>query len=134
MSELTLTANGNHCQDVQCERRAAVRHLCALDTLYQRGGGRLDLVWWIGRIRNLSAHGIGLSREVPEPKPWRRYANDPARFSLAKRLVPEIRAHLKRSLPSSMIPGATMLTRMLSGPSSLASAAIMPPSAPLEAA
>jgi len=43
---------------------------------------------------------------VAEPKPWSRYANDPARFSLAKRLVPEIRAHLKRSLPSSMIPAA----------------------------
>lgn len=60
MTEATLTTKSNPAAGLKQERRAAVRHLCNLDTLYQRGGGRLDLVWWIGLIRNLSAHGVGL--------------------------------------------------------------------------
>jgi hypothetical protein len=42
------------------ERRAAVRHLCNLDTLFQPGEGRLDLVWWFARVRNISTEGIAL--------------------------------------------------------------------------
>lgn len=42
------------------ERRASVRKLCDWEGYCERMGGRSDQLWWFARVRDLSAHGIGL--------------------------------------------------------------------------
>lgn len=60
MSERTATPNTNGADPALAERRASVRHLCNLETFYQQGEGRLDLVWWPALVHNISTNGIGL--------------------------------------------------------------------------
>ena len=94
-------------EDLDGWRRISERLGYALDWMWSGSGkdGRCDLLF-----RRLApsgaARGIGISRGVSRPKPWAEYANDPARFALARRLVPEIRAHVKQTLPAFMVPAA----------------------------
>src|SRR5262249_4531549 len=53
------SGNGSQ-QPVANERRACVRFTTELEALCQPGSGRLDSTWWLARICNISAGGLGL--------------------------------------------------------------------------
>jgi len=93
--------------ELEALRDLAERHRYVLDWIWSDSGrnGTGDVLFRRGESTEGCRAG-GLSREVSVPKPWSEYANDPARFGLAQRLVPEIRTHLKKSLPGAMIPAS----------------------------
>ncbi len=42
------------------DRRASLRQLCNWEGYCERTSGSSDQLWWFARVRDLSAHGIGL--------------------------------------------------------------------------
>ncbi len=101
-------------EDLRRQLRSATGvDLAILQDLADRFGYALDRVWsGSGRDghcdllfeRPGAGTPVGLSREVERPKPWSEYANSPALSALARRLVPEVRALVKQTLPASMVP------------------------------
>ncbi|HEY9881711.1 MAG TPA: amino acid adenylation domain-containing protein [Leptolyngbyaceae cyanobacterium] len=55
-------------------------------------------------------HGVELkineSRPQPSNQPWHHYTNNPLQSQFARQLIPDLRQHLKQSLPDYMVPSA----------------------------
>jgi acyl carrier protein len=71
------------------------------DLLWSEDGlDRFDLV-----LRSRSQPSHVATKAIPEPKPWSAYTNEPM-LRNAKTVGPELRAHLRASLPDYMVPTA----------------------------
>jgi len=70
------------------------------------GDGLCDLLFRRADLPPEVRCAVGLARPPAAPRPWKEWANDPARFAVARRLVPEVRAHVRRTLPASMLPSS----------------------------
>jgi amino acid adenylation domain-containing protein len=90
--------------DLEALQGVADRFAYELDWVWSRSGrdGLCDLLF----RRQGGWPAAGLSRDVKQPLSWSEYANSPARSALARRLVPDIRAHVRGTLPASMVPAA----------------------------
>ena len=67
--------------------------------------GRFDVI--CQRQDETGARGAAVAfHGEAEPRPWRSYATDPLNGSLLRRLVPELRDHLKEHVPEYMVPSA----------------------------
>jgi len=64
------------------------------DALLRRDGGVVAVAW---------------PREKVPPRPWHHYGNDPLQGALVRKLVPELRHHLRRHLPDYMVPAVFVL-------------------------
>jgi amino acid adenylation domain-containing protein len=92
--------------DLSTLRDLADRFHRLLDWVWSDSGrdGRCDFLFRRPSGKPGAKACSGLSREVARPKPWREYANSPARSALARRIVPGIQSHLKERLPTFMVP------------------------------
>jgi c-di-GMP-binding flagellar brake protein YcgR len=55
-----MMSNGPESQSAMAERRAAVRYLCNLKTMFQPGTSAAEDLRWSGVIRDVSVGGLGL--------------------------------------------------------------------------
>ena len=65
MSEPLRSAGAKDTEPTAADRRAAERHQADLQLMYQPGSGRLDLFWWLGRLRDVSASGFSVMTQQP---------------------------------------------------------------------
>ncbi|MEW6732935.1 MAG: amino acid adenylation domain-containing protein [Acidobacteriota bacterium] len=56
------------------------------------------------KIAQQPTHEFFFSYDKLSVKPWREYANDPLQGKIARKLVPQLRAFLRKNLPDYMIP------------------------------
>jgi SAM-dependent methyltransferase len=52
-------------------------------------------------------------RRWSDPGPWSEYSNDPLENSIAQRLIPDLREHLRRKLPDELIPPSWTVLKQL---------------------
>jgi natural product biosynthesis luciferase-like monooxygenase protein len=78
----------------------------------------VDLTWSSGGAASFDV--VFRHREKSQPPaiqapllhattPWTRYSNQPARTTADDGLIPELRAHLRKRLPDSMLPGVIVI-------------------------
>jgi acyl carrier protein len=87
---------------------------CRLEISWAEPGSRglFDAVLWPAASDEAPAPNV-FGYESPPPRRWQTYANQPLQGMFARRLLPELREHVRQRLPDALVPAAFVVLERL---------------------